>query len=218
MKEIGNIFLCWRQGPGCRRYIVGVLKRSSFGGVRFNYIEQGVKDASLEGFTYYTEFPDITKEYTDNVLEIFGQRLVKSERSDFSEFLSFWEIKENYKDDKYYLLAHTQGLSPIDNFEFLADYNTKKDLCFLTDLASLSKIQLSPEQIKIGDVLRYEYEKKNVYDPYAIKVFKGEIHIGYIKKIHNRVFHKCKGKQLHLTVKAMERNGVIKKLFVKVSF
>jgi hypothetical protein len=218
VKEIGNIFLCWRQGPGCRRYIVGVLKKSSLSGVRFTYISSGVEKAILDGFTCYTEFPDTTKEYTDNVLEIFGQRLVKSERSDFSEFLSFWEIQTKFKEDKYYLLAHTQGLSAIDNFEFLADYNTKKDLCFLTDIASLSQTKLPPNTINIGDELRFELEKRNEYDSCAVKVFKDELHIGYIKQIHSRVFYKCKGNHLKLTVKAIEKNGIVKKLFVKVSF
>ena len=218
MKEIGNIFLCWRQGPGFRRHIVGVLKRGAISGIRFSYLKEGVEKAIQEGFTSYTEFPDLGKEYTDNVLDIFGQRLVKSERTDFKDFLSFWEIKESFKEDKYYLLAHTQGLSPIDNFEFLADYNTKRDLCYLTDLAGLSSLKLSPSELKIGDTLRFEYEKRNLHDKLAIKVFKGDLHIGYIKKIHNKVFHKCHGEKLQLSVKALERNGVIKKIFVKVSF
>src|SRR5690606_19639304 len=109
MKEIGHIFLTWREGEGKRRHIVGVLKRNATLGVRFSYLPKGVEEAKKNGFSPYTEFPDINREYTENVLEVFGQRIMKSERSDIRDFYDFWEIDIKYKDDKYYLLAHTQG-------------------------------------------------------------------------------------------------------------
>ncbi len=217
MKEIGHIYLSWRKGFGSRRHIVGVLKRSVTQGVRFFYFVDKVEEALKDGFMPYTEFPIINKEYTENVLEIFGQRIMKSERSDIADFLSFWEIDSKYKEDKFYLLAHTQGLNPSDNFEFLADYNPSKSLCFLTDLASLSHLKLSPGTVKPGDNLKYILEPKNEYDKNAVKVFIGDQHIGYIKKIHSNVFYKQKNKPLILKVKAVEQNGVMKRIFVKVS-
>ena len=217
MKEIGHIFLAWREGAGKRRHIVGVLKRNSTQGVRFSYILEGVDTAKKDGFSTYTEFPDVSKEYKDNVLEIFGQRIMKSERSDISDFFDFWEIDSKYKDDKYYLLAHTQGLSPTDNFEFLADYQPTKTLRFLTDLASLSSLKLEANSVKAGDMLNYVLEPDNEYDSMAVKVFKNDLEIGYIKKIHSKVFYKQKEMSLKLKVKAVEQNGVVKRIFVKVS-
>ncbi len=217
MKEIGHIYLSWRQGQGERRHLVGILKRSVIQGVRFSYLKKGVESAKKEGFTPYTEFPDLDEVYTDNVVEIFGQRIMKSERSDISEFLDFWEIDPKYKDDKFYLLAHTQGLNPTDNFEFLADYNRIKTLRFLTDLASLSVMKLPADSIAKGDILTYKLEKENANDHEAVKVFKGGTHVGYIKKVHNKVFHKHGKSELKLTVKAIEQNGVIKRVFVKVA-
>lgn len=216
MKELGHIYLSWREGLGKRRHIVGVLKKNATSGVRFSYISKGVEIAKKNGFSPYTEFPNIDKEYTENVLEVFGQRIMKSERSDISDFYDFWEIDTKYKDDKYYLLAHTQGLNPTDNFEFLADYNPDKSLRFLTDLAGLSALQLPANTIKSGDLLTYQLESDNEFDDKAVKVFKGDKEIGYIKKIHSRVFYKQKGTLLKLVVKAVEQNGVIKRIFVKV--
>jgi hypothetical protein len=216
MKEIGHIYLSWREGLGKKRHIVGVLKRNSTLGIRFSYIKKGVEDAIKDGFSPYTEFPDFDKEYAENALEIFGQRIMKSERSDISDFYDFWEINTKFKDDKFYLLAHTQGLNPTDNFEFLADYNPKKDLRFLTDLACLSKLKLSADSVKSGDILTYKLESDNEFDGKAVKVFKGEYEVGYIKKIHSRVFYKQKGSIVKLVVKAVEQNGVIKRIFVKV--
>lgn len=218
MKEISHIYLSWRESLGKRRHIVGVLKRNATLGVRFSYIKKGVEEAKKDGFSPYTEFPDFDKEYNINVLEVFGQRIMKSERSDISDFYDFWEIDTKFKDDKFYLLAHTQGLNPTDNFEFLADYNSNQNLRFLTDLASLSKLKLSADSVKPGDLLTYKLEPDNKFDDKAVKVFKGDIEVGYIKKIHSRVFHKKKGSLLKLVVKAVEQNGVIKRIFVKVCY
>jgi hypothetical protein len=217
MKEIGHIYLCWREGLGKRRHIVGVLKRNATQGLRFSYLKEGVEAAKADGFSPYTEFPDFGKVYTEGVLDIFGQRIMKQERSDIGDFYAFWEIDPKFKDDKYYLLAHTQGLNPTDNFEFLADYNPSKQLRFLTDLASLSKLQLPANSVKPGDVLTYVLEPENTYDDKAVKIFKGEQEVGYIKKIHSRVFYKQRGGMLKLVVKAVDQNGVIKRIFVQVS-
>lgn len=216
MKELGNIYLCWREGFGKRRHIVGVLKRNVTKGVRFSYIAEGLTEAKKDGFSPYTEFPDIEKEYTENVLEVFGQRIMKSERTDIAEFYNFWEIDTKYKHDKYYLLAHTQGLNPSDNFEFLADYNPTSDLKFLTDIAGLSKLQLPTSAISIGDELKYALESENEYDDKAVIIYKGDLEVGYIKKVHSRVFHKQKERILKLKVKAIEKNGIIKRVFIKV--
>jgi hypothetical protein len=216
MKEVGQIYLSWRKGPGARRHIVGRLKRNVTDGVRFDYLADGIAEAKKEGFSTYTEFPDLTKSYNGSALDIFGQRIMKSERADINDFLRFWEISPKYKSDKYYLLARTQGLNPADNFEFLADYNPIKGLCFLTDLAGLSKLKLATSLLKVGDKLTYELEKTNKFDQYAVKVFFKEQLVGYIKKIHSRVFHRVKEGELLLTVKALETNGVIKRVFVKV--
>lgn len=216
MKEIGRIYLSWRESLGKRRHIVGVLKKNATLGVRFSYLSKGVESAEKDGFSPYTEFPDLKKEYTENVLEIFGQRIIKSERSDISDFYDFWEIDPKYKDNKFYLLAHTQGLNPADNFEFLADYNPLKSLRFLTDLANLSILKLSADVVKAGDSLTYHLESDNEYDDKAVKVFKDDTEVGYIKKIHSRVFYKQKGSHLKLVVRAVEQNGVVKRIFVKV--
>ena len=216
MKEINHIYLSWREGLGKSRHIVGVLKKNATSGLRFSYISKGVEEAKKDGFSPYTEFPILDKEYTENVLEIFGQRIMKSERSDISDFYDFWEIDPKYKEDKFYLLAHTQGLNPTDNFEFLADYNPKKGLCFLTDLANLSLLKLPANCILPGDILTYKLEPKNEYDAKAVKVFKGDIVIGYIKKMHSRVFYKKMNNLLKISVKAVDQNGIIKRVFVKV--
>lgn len=217
MKEFDKLYLSWRKGQGNRRHIVGVLEHTSEDKFGFTYDKMAVQKAKEEGFAPYTEFPDITKSYNGNVLEIFGQRMIKSERPDVQTFYDFWEIEPFFKDDKFYLLGHTQGLLPTDNFEFLADYNPTPGLHFLTELTGLTNYQLPSNSVKVGNILSFKIDKNNPFDAEAVKIFNGDIEIGYIKKIHCRVFHKAGAEKLKLSAKAIDKNGIIKKIFIKVS-
>jgi len=215
MSKIGNIYLIWRKGPGARRIPVGVIKRNSIDGTRFEYLQKNVNEAEKQGFIPYTGFPDISKAYTKNVIEIFSQRIVKSERNDLSDFFKFWRIDSTKKEDSYYMLAHTQGILPTDNFEFLADFNPKKGLTFVTEIAGLTKSKIPSEKLSVGDVLDYELEHDNLHDKYAVKLFKNEEFVGYVKLIHSKVFHRAKGK-FKVTVHHLEKNGIIKRAFIEV--
>ena len=86
----------------------------------------------------------------------------------------------------------------------------------MTELAGLSAKDLSPESLQIGDELIFKLDPSNQFDPDAVLIFKGELEIGYIKKIHCKVFHKPGAKNLKIFVRAIKKNGKIKKVFVKV--
>jgi hypothetical protein len=218
MKEFDKIFLSWRKGQGHQRHIVGVLDQSIAGAHSFSYDKIAVEKATEDGFTPYIEFPDILKIYNGTTLDVFAQRLIKSERPDIQPFYDFWEIEPQYKADKFYLLGHTQGLLPTDNFEFLADYNPVPSVHFLTELAGLSYSEVGADFLKVGDSLQFELETFNEFDKEAVKVLKDKTLIGYIKKVHSKIFYKPGGEQLKLSVKALDKSGKLKKVFVKVSF
>ena len=217
MAEFEKIHLVWRKGLGERRHAVGILEKLPDGRNVFNYSPDAGQLQEKEGFTPYTEFQDLKKQYNGNVAEIFGQRLMKSDRPDVASFFKFWEVDNDKAQDKFYLLGKTQGLVPTDNFEFLAEYKLTPETHFLTELAGLSKYPLEKGKVLIGDVLRFELEKDNGYDDYAVKVFKGDLFIGYIKKYHNKIFHDPGADKLKLTIKALDQNGKIKRIFIKVS-
>jgi hypothetical protein len=218
MKAIGNIHLIWRPGKGSRRISVGTIKKSASEGIRFQYNQDGVEEAKKLGFVHYEGFPDTSKDkiYTENVIEIFGQRLMRSERPDLQDFYNFWNIDLSKREDKYYMLAFTQGLLPTDNFEFLAHFNPVENLSFVTEITNLLKSQIPSDKVTVGDVLRYELEPNNQYDNKAVKVFKEDLYLGHIKLIHCSVFHKT-SKQFDLIVQGIEKNGVLKRIFVKAS-
>lgn len=214
--KINFIYLSWRKGIGSRRKIVGILKRNASVGITFRYVKEGVITASKEGFIEYPGFPvDYNKEYSEKNLDIFSLRLIPIERTDINKHLNFWEA-EKYKSDKFSLLAMTQGLLPTDNFEFLGLYHPEKNFKFITDIAGLSYLKLEKGRVEIGDLLSYETEKnKDAFKETGVKLFKNDLHIGYVKNVHNNIFIESKHK-LRLMVKAIDQNDYIKQIFVKV--
>lgn len=218
MKAISKIYLTWRKGKGHRRHIIGVLRRNATDGVRFEYIKDNITIASEDGFAPYVDFPDIDKIYKQNVIEIFGQRLVKAERADIQKYYDFWELDMKLVEDKYYMLAYTQGMLSTDNFEFLADFHPIKSLCFVSEITGLTERKIESDSIGVGDELRWVKESDNKFDTRAIQVYKGNVLIGYVKKVHNRVFYKPSKERLRIVVKSVDQNGSINRIFIRISY
>lgn len=215
MKTIGNIYLSWRKGKGVDRKLVGIIKRNATTGTRFSYLEKGVADAQKEGFTCYEGFPDTSRKYSENVIEIFGQRIMRSERVDVTDFFDFWKIDPKHKEDSYYMLAYTQGMLPTDNFEFLADFNPVKGLSFISEITQLSNYNHSADVVSVGDTLSYEKEPKNQVDKKAVKVFNRGVELGYVKRIHSRLFYKTNN-PINIKVHHIEKNGSLNRVFVHI--
>jgi hypothetical protein len=215
MKSIGNIYLTWRKGKGERRIPIGIIKRNKTKGTRFQYLKEGVKEANKFGFSIYEGFPDTSTTYSNNVIEIFGQRIMRSERNDIKDFYDFWLVDKQHINDVYYMLAHTQGILPTDNYEFLAEFNSSKELKFITEISGLSRAKISSDKLKKGDILTYKKEPNNSFDEYAVKVYKGKLFLGYIKIIHNRILHRSK-KKFKISVQHIEKNGILNRVFLRV--
>lgn len=213
--KVRRIYISWRKGRGSRRKIIGVIERTVLTGITFRYLKEGAEKALEDGFKEYPGFPLVyDKPYKEDDLDVFGLRLLSSDRPDYSKHLKFWEAEGIT--DKFTLLALTQGLLPTDNFEFLGLYNADNKLKFVTDISGLSHIELSKDLVMPGDQLIYEIEaNKNAYHDKAVKVFKNDLHVGYIKNIHNHVFI-TSPKKYNLTVKSIDQNGIIRQIFVLV--
>ncbi|MGF7216651.1 hypothetical protein GGR92_002818 [Spirosoma lacussanchae] len=211
-----HIYLSWRKGRSSRRHIVGLLTDSYDNQVRFSYLQDGVNGAKQDGFQGYTEFKDYTKEYKHNVLEVFAQRLTPAVRLKSSHTSIFWAIPEDKILDTWSILAYTQGLLSTDNFELLADFEPYKGLSFISDLAGLSHIEIPINLLNVGDVLRWEFDLENKFDDKAISVYKSNTKIGYIKKVHCNLFHKWDSRNIEISTHAIEKNGSIKNVFIKI--
>ncbi len=217
MSRIGNIYLIWRKGQGSRRIPIGIIRYSSSNGITFNYLTEGVEKAKKEGFKLYTGFPDLEKTYTENVLSIFGQRIPKIERNDLNDFYTFWKVDQSKKKDIYYMLSQTQGILPTDNFEFLTNFNSSKNLKFISEISGLSSRQISSDSLNVGDTLSYKLEPTNPFDKKAVLLYIRDIELGYMKLIHSKVFYKTNFIP-KIKVHHIERNGVLKRVFISVEF
>lgn len=213
--KIRLIYLSWRKGRGSRRKIVGELKRTATDGIVFKYIKQGVEEAQKDGFNGYPGFPlDFEKVYREDNLDIFSLRLLPADRSDSSKYSKFWETEG--VTDKFDILALTQGLLPTDNFEFLGLFNPDKGFKFTTDLSGLSYLELEADTLNSGDILTYEKARNEyAFAKIAVKVYKSNTEVGYIKNVHNNIFLNT-SRPLKIVVKNVEQNGVIKQVFVSV--
>jgi hypothetical protein len=216
MSRTGNIYVVWRKGQGSRRIPVGVIKINVSEGVRFKYLQKYLTKAAEEGFLPFTGFPETNKVYDENVLDILSQRLVKSERNDLSNFYNFWKVDLEKRLDPLYMLIQTQGLLPIDNFEFLADFNPTKGLNFISEIAGLTKTKVPSNKVSIGDKLTYELEKTNEFDRYAVKLFKEGLFLGYVKLIHSKLFYKT-NRKVKIKAHHIEKNGILKRVFIDIS-
>lgn len=217
-RYIKQIYLIWRRGRNDSRIKVGVITKNQTEGVKFQYIPSGLKEAIEKGFNMYPDFPNPDIVYKNNVLETFAQRLTNTERGDIQKYYDYWEILPSLKNNKFYVLAQTQGLLSTDNFEFIAEYYPVKDLRFASEICGLTKRQLPSGTLEIGESLIWKLEKNNIYDKYAVRLYKrtGQ-EVGYIKTIHAKVFHDSKYKRFEVKVKSLEQNGHINRAFITVS-
>ena len=218
MKAIKNIYLSWRKGKSYRRHIVGIIRRNATDGIRFEYIKENLSEALSDGFAPYVDFPDVDNIYKEGVIDIFGQRLIQAERSDIQKYYDFWELDPAYVDDKYYMLAYTQGMLSTDNFEFLAEFYPKIDLCFVSEICGLTERSIASNFILEGEELKWLRDSRNRFDKNAIQVMKGNTVIGYVKKIHSRVFYENLKGKLRVVVKSIDQNGVLNRVFIRISF
>ncbi|GAP72091.1 hypothetical protein SAMD00024442_24_7 [Candidatus Symbiothrix dinenymphae] len=211
MNKFDNIYMSWRVSKGYPRMLVGeVLPKEDV--VDFKYIRGGINEAKQYGFIGYPGLKFDEMEHK-NVLNLLSTRLINTDRSDSGEVLDFWNIDREHQDNKLYVLAMTQGMTPTDNFEFLANFKLEKGLCFVTDIAALTYSKFDLGKMSIGTHLTWERENLKE-DKCAVKVLFNNDYVGYIKKGHNMIFHEQDSDKLKLQVRHISKEN--NQLFVKV--
>src|SRR5712692_651850 len=88
-----TIYLTWKPTAQSERFVVAQLTRQG-GTYQFSYVPGPELDKARRlGFTGYPSFPDLKKEYTQNVIESFGSRIPARTRTDFESTLRLWMIE-----------------------------------------------------------------------------------------------------------------------------
>jgi hypothetical protein len=215
-----KIYLTWCHGRGGGRYLVGVLNRETSAGddIVFKYLSDEITAAKKAGFLNYPEFPDLGKTYKVNIRTAFSLRLFPQSRADRGRYLSFWDANIDGL-DWFDELGFTQGKLATDTFEFMADFPKRyngEGIKFISNIAGLSHIKVKNNIIEENDKLRFELEPKNVCDEMAVKIFKGENFIGYVKRGHNLFFQKILNSEVDLRVKAIERGESVNQIYYSI--
>ncbi len=207
---IKKIYLSWKSSAEAERFIIAELERMQ-NGISFRYLNE-FHEAQKQGLSYFYGFKNADTFTPEETAELLSHRIISPDRPDRVEFLKFWEASD--RTDLFELLAYTQGLSPTDSFEFLADFSDVPlgKLCFVTNLEGSAILKIKSGTLKTGDVLRYERQSKRREE--RISIFSKNIPIGTIKTIHSKVF--ASRERLLITVKAVEENGYVKKVFIKI--
>ena len=214
--KIKQIVVTWRQGRGSNRVPIAIVKRNESEGVSFRYIHEGIIEAKKEGFVCYPDFTDVARVYQQNVLQTLSHRLVSPERPDIDKYYDFWEIPEEAKGDAYRMLAYTQGILPTDNFEFLAQYYSVREVRFVSEITGFTNNPLETGSLQEGSILEWKLDSRNEFDKDAVSLhYKSQL-IGYVKRVHNNVFHLRNARLLKVKIKKLEQNGHINKAYILI--
>lgn len=105
---------------------------------------------------------------------------------------------------------------PTDSFEFLAEYYGAKGVRFVSELTGLTSNPLDNGILHEGDELEWKREPENKYDSKAVLLLKDGRALGYVKKIHSRVFYLLDSHRLKAKVKKIEYNGHLSRVFIVI--
>ncbi|MFC1546441.1 HIRAN domain-containing protein [bacterium] len=234
--EPNHLFLVWKDNwkdetgkiSGTIRIIGNIIRNN--GGARLEYLSDtdDFKLAREHGFKCYPAFPDISKTYSTNVLEVFSRRIPPRSREDYNDFLEEIRLPKSVdiSDFAFALLGYSEVRLPSDGFAIINPFdNVDSDCEFLTEIAGLryySKAvnMLKRKDINISTIVNIEIEENNKFDPNAVKiVFNGE-KIGNINRVQAQSFKRWILNNKHISAQVEKINGTDERpsviLFVKI--
>jgi len=185
--EPRRLLLIWQAAEGLRtRRAVAELTRPENGAVRLRYLT-GTPDfeaACAEGFFNFPAFRKITQIYDLGVVETFMRRLPPRTRGDYAQYLEKFRLRPETSLSDFALLACTGAKLPSDGFSILDPLEDVQTSCeLLLEVAGFRHAaQVTPDQIGMGDPVRFAPEQENVRDPHAVAVNLGMHRIGYVPR------------------------------------
>lgn len=202
------LYLVWKDPNTRKQFTVGQLAKN--GGYEFSYGLE-VHEAINNGFKPLIAFENLNEKYKSTIMfPVFSSRLPDRKRNGIEKILKKYDLEEY---DEYKLLKRSGAKLPIDNLVFIdpiIDVNEKK----LKRLFYLAGTRYhfgckgtdcsEAVEIKVGDKLNLYAEPDNKHDPNAVKVFHGNIHIGYIPRYYCSAINKALKNGYFYTLKVIE--------------
>lgn len=210
------LYLIWKDPETRRNYTIGKLTRGE--SFTFEYCEEA-PEAEHAGWKLLGAFPAYKKYSSEVMFPVFSSRLPDRKRRDIKKILQKYDLKEF---NEFELLRKSGARLPIDTYEFVDPIFAEDEVverefyvmgirhhsaCNGADCALLPSL-------KAGDLLVFEEEPDNKYDPMAIRVVtqKGD-HLGYIpryynkaiiERLHNGITYSCEVIEINLSKSCSE--------------
>ena len=214
------IYLTWKPAAQSERFIIARLSHEG-NTHRFSYLPGPDLDKARQlGFMGYPSFPDLKKEYTQNVIESFGSRIPARARTDFGNTLKLWKI-ENPQISDFDFLAATGGELATDHFRFIDPHEEAAPTSFLSRVAGFVYNLDVPlaKQVPPGAPLSLTPEDTNAFDPKGIRLDWNNRRIGYLTKLHAQRVRQSleKGERVDAKLEHLGVNGVVNLVIAKIS-
>lgn len=172
-----------------RRAVAEIV--SSEGGATLRYLVEtdDFSEALKHGFDSYPAFPDMTRVYDKNVIEIFRKRLPSKKRADYRKFLLANRISPDVDVDDVTLLGYAEAKLPSDGFSIV------NPLCgllipseLMVEVAGFRFYCDESSGVSLGDEVVFVDETTNRFDMNAMAIYTRGQKIGYINRIQVKCF------------------------------
>lgn len=213
------------------RWAVGEVKPTS-DGFSFRYFAPGQEFESRNagktfdqivalGYAGYAAFPVKVREHTSGVLEAFNRRLPPRGRSDFSEYMKHFKLRNYSSLSNFALLGKTEATLPSDGFSIVDPLDSSASCCdVLLEVAGFRYYANTlGDNVTIGAQVEIGPEPENKFDGNAVRFSLNGSTMGYVNRLQAPAFQQWIKKN-RVTAVVERINGKIERprvfLFVRI--
>jgi hypothetical protein len=176
-----------------RRIVAEVNDDRTASAWRFRYLlgTEEMVAAQAAGFEGHPAFKLADADYKQGVRETLLRRLPPRNREDFADFLMMHRLPNPFPGSDLALLGYTGAKLPSDGFSFVPVFPAHSDPCeYILEVAGVRHVYVGDlEHIRAGDLVAFELEPSNTFDPGAITVLHRGQKLGYVNRALLPSFH-----------------------------
>jgi len=186
--EPSRLFLVWHHlngdSPQHRRVVGELVRHGDDASFRYLKGTEDFKAAVNEGFLPFPAFAEEnSSEFQSGALDVFVRRLPPRKREDFKEYLSQYNLPQNFAGLAFSLLAYTGARLASDGFELCPDLSdATAPLDFVIEVSGTQYYIDENCYFSEDDEVTFEAESDNPQDKNAIKVLHKNKVVGYVNK------------------------------------
>jgi hypothetical protein len=143
------------------------------------------------GYAGYAAFSTKVREHTSGVIEAFNRRLPPRGRSDFSEYMKHFCLRNYSALSNFTLLGKTEATLPSDGFSLVDPLDGNASSCdMLLEIAGFRYYaKYLGDRLRIGAKVDVSAEPENEHDPNAVKFSIDGTTMGYVNRLQTSAFN-----------------------------